>query len=213
MGSMVGEALWTIDALGERVAAALSQDYQEPENGQVRAVPDRRTIRYYTTLGLIDRPAKMQGRTALYGRRHLEQLVAIKRLQAEGLSLGEVQERLSGLGPAALAKLARVPDAALDEATPAEERATEPEAPARARDFWLDAPSAPAPSPAGDADSVSEGEAPASIFTGLPLGGGLVMLIPALRPVAARDLAAVKRLAAPIVEELVALGLIAPGSD
>ena len=76
------EPLWTIDELGAVVALALSVDYAGQANGRVREVPDRRTIRYYTTLGLIDRPARMRGRTALYGRRHLLQLVAIKRLQA-----------------------------------------------------------------------------------------------------------------------------------
>ena len=70
-------------------------------------MPDLRTIRYYTTLGLLDRPAAMRGRTALYGPRHLLQLVAIKRLQARGLSLAAVQERVVGLSDAALRRLAR----------------------------------------------------------------------------------------------------------
>ena len=106
---------WTIAELGERVESALEQSgYQAPENGQVRAVPDLRTIRYYTTLGLLDRPLEMRGRTALYGWRHLYQLVAIKRLQTEGLSLGEIQTRLSGLDDRALARLAKVEKAAAE---------------------------------------------------------------------------------------------------
>jgi hypothetical protein len=80
-------ALWTLDELGARVALALAVGYDGQANGRVREVPDGRTIRYYTTLGLIDRPAAMRGRTALYGVRHLLQLTAIKRLQARGLSL------------------------------------------------------------------------------------------------------------------------------
>ena len=104
---------WTIAELGERVESALAESgYQAPENGQVRAVPDLRTIRYYTTLGLLDRPLEMRGRTALYGARHLYQLVAIKRLQGEGLSLGEIQTRLSGLDDRALARIAKVEKAA-----------------------------------------------------------------------------------------------------
>src|SRR3954471_8175580 len=100
---------WTIDELGAQVALALSVGYDGPPTGRVRDVPDRRTIRYYTTLGLIDRPLEMRGRTALYGRRHLWQLVAIKRLQARGLSLTEVQQRLLGLPDAALRRLAQIP--------------------------------------------------------------------------------------------------------
>src|SRR6516162_8042242 len=102
--------LWTIDELGAQVALALSVDYEGPDNGRVREIPDRRTIRYYTTLGLIDRPAEMRGRMALYGRRHLLQIVAIKRLQAHGLSLAEIQVRLVGLGDRALGRVARLPE-------------------------------------------------------------------------------------------------------
>ncbi len=81
----------------------LAVDYAGQANGRVREVPDQRTIRYYTTLGLIDRPAEMRGRTALYGVRHLLQLVAIKRLQTHGLSLAEIQTRVVGRTDAAAA--------------------------------------------------------------------------------------------------------------
>ncbi len=220
--------LWTIDALGARVAAALAHDYQEPENGQVRAVPDRRTIRYYTTLGLIDRPAQMHGRTALYSRRHLEQLVAIKRLQAAGLSLAEVQSRLAGLPPTALARLARIPSAPEPANADADVAAL---AAPRATEFWMESPADPvaaderdtdASSPAGEAEVEGRtfsqpdqraGQASAGALTGLPLGGGLVLLIPALRMPEARDLEVARRLALPLVEALTTLGLIAPGSD
>lgn len=104
-------AIWTLDDLTARVAAALTVDYDGASSGRVRDVPDRRTVRYYTTLGLIDRPAAFRGRTALYGRRHLLQLAAIKRLQAEGLPLHEIQRRLLNLPDAALEPLARVPEA------------------------------------------------------------------------------------------------------
>src|SRR5271169_6575213 len=100
------EPFWTLDDLGARVALALAVGYSGQANGRVRDLPDRRTIRYYTTLGLIDRPAAMRGRTALYGLRHLLQLVAIKRLQANGLSLAAVQQRVVGLSNAALRRLA-----------------------------------------------------------------------------------------------------------
>src|SRR5438105_9530709 len=102
------EPLWTIDELGAMVALALSVGYAGQANGQVRDVPDRRTIRYYTTLGLIDRP-QLEGRTALYGKKHLLQLVAIKRLQAEGRTLAEVQQALAQVPLRTLEKLARLP--------------------------------------------------------------------------------------------------------
>jgi MerR HTH family regulatory protein len=100
---------WTLDQLAERVGAALSVDYDGQASGRIREVPDQRAIRYYTTIGLVDRPAAMRGRTALYARRHLLQLVAIKRLQARGLSLARIQRELAGATDAQLERVARVP--------------------------------------------------------------------------------------------------------
>jgi DNA-binding transcriptional MerR regulator len=102
-------ALWTLDELSELVAGALRVDYPGQSSRRVREVPDRRTIRWYTTIGLLDRPAAMRGRTALYARRHLIQLVAVKRLQAQGRSLVEVQAELVGATDATLEGIARVP--------------------------------------------------------------------------------------------------------
>ena len=65
------DASWTISELCERVASALA-DAAEPPGGKARAVPDERAVRYYTTLGLLDR-ATLRGRTAYYGARHLAQ--------------------------------------------------------------------------------------------------------------------------------------------
>ena len=132
------EPRWTIAELSERVSAALAEvAYEPPTNGQVRAVPDLRTIRYYTSLGLLDRPSAMKGRTALYGRRHLLQLVAVKRLQAEGRSLSEVQTELTGLDDEALAAIAKASPVDPAGAEPAEKMS---EAPAREARFWAAAP-------------------------------------------------------------------------
>ena len=124
--------LWTIDQLGSKAAEALAFDYDGPPNDRVRDVPDRRTIRYYTTLGLIDRPAAMRGRTALYGKRHLAQVVAIKRMQAAGRTLAEIAELLPSFGDSALVHVSGV-------AVP---RRSPP--PAARPDFWKH-PAPPAP--------------------------------------------------------------------
>src|SRR3954469_2891373 len=101
---------WVLDELCAEVERVLAEQTIGPSDGRVRQVPDLRTIRYYTTLGLLDRPAEMRGRTALYGRRHLLQLVAIKRLQAHGLTLQQIQEKLLGQTDAALRRIAQVPE-------------------------------------------------------------------------------------------------------
>lgn len=93
------------------VARALAGgDYSPAESARVRAVPDVRTIRYYTTLGLLKPPAVMLGRTAYYNETHVMQLVAIKRLQAQNLSLADIQQRLVGLTNSRLATLAKLPE-------------------------------------------------------------------------------------------------------
>ena len=105
------ETPWRLDELVQRVVSALSAaPYDGQASGRIRDVPDERTVRYYTTLGILDRPLEMRGRTAYYGRRHLLQLVAIKRLQAQGMSLVEIQQRFVGVDDKTLRRWAALPD-------------------------------------------------------------------------------------------------------
>src|ERR1700757_5348352 len=107
---MAERASWTLDELVRRVAVGLADPaYPGAPNGRVRELPDRRAVRWYTTTGLVDRPT-MQGRTALYGTRQLLQVVALKRRQAEGRSLAEIQAELAGATDETLRRVAAVPD-------------------------------------------------------------------------------------------------------
>ena len=54
-----------------------------------------RTVRYYIAEGLVDRPTG-EKRGAHYVRRHLEQLLLIRRWTDAGLSLERVRELISG---------------------------------------------------------------------------------------------------------------------
>jgi MerR HTH family regulatory protein len=112
------EANWTLDELTERVGAALSVGYDGQPSGRVRDLPDQRAIRWYTTIGLVDRPAAMRGRTAIYGSRHLLQLVAIKRLQARGRSLVAIQAELAGATDTQLARVAQLAEAPVARGAP-----------------------------------------------------------------------------------------------
>ncbi|MEU6710730.1 helix-turn-helix domain-containing protein [Nonomuraea sp. NPDC046802] len=92
---------WTIGELAEHAARALRAGAPESSasptvNGRVRDVPGERLIRWYTTIGLVDPPLTRRGRIARYGRRHLLQLVAVKRLQAAGHSIAQIQAALTG---------------------------------------------------------------------------------------------------------------------
>jgi DNA-binding transcriptional MerR regulator len=98
---------WTLSDLVAEATASIAT-LPAPKNGQVRAVPDERTVRYYGTLGLLDRPLAMRGRTALYGRKHLAQVVAIKRLQSAGRSLAEITAMWASLDSATLARMSGI---------------------------------------------------------------------------------------------------------
>jgi DNA-binding transcriptional MerR regulator len=152
------QAIWTLDELTDRVGAALSVGYDGQPSGRVRHLPDRRAIRCYPTTGGGDGPAAPGGRTAMYGPRHLLQLVAIKRLQAQGLSLVAIQAELAGATDTQLARVAQVPQAAAPDAPPAP-------APRRPTAALHGTPAIARPSAAL---ASGQGEAPAAAPTGGP---------------------------------------------
>jgi len=197
------EPFWNLEELCARVALALAVDYTGQASGRVRDVPDQRTIRYYTTLGLLDRPAAMRGRTGLYSVRHLRQLVAIKRLQTHGLSLAEIQKRLVGLSDEALQEIARVPPA-LEEQEPAGiEPGTAEDggegAGRRESAFWTAVPTSPAQCPE---------------IVEIALAPGVNLRLEVLRPPDEHDLASLAVAAGPLLKLLRARRLVAPeGKD
>ncbi|SFG00750.1 MerR HTH family regulatory protein [Actinoplanes philippinensis] len=222
--------MWTMEQLVERVSAALAAEYPGAPNGRVREVPDRRSIRWYTTIGLVDRPLGTRGRTVLYGPRHLLQLVAIKRRQAAGRTLAEIQEELGGASEETLAAVARVPDRVLISDEPP------PSPPASRAPFWKAAPAAADPlsvdayAPAADTDTDTDDldQEPASgatrrelaavlealdvrrppmlpLITGVPLGDGVILLLP--RHTADLDRDDIAAAARPLLDLLASRGL------
>lgn len=202
-----------MDELVELVRQALAAEYSGAPNGRVRDLPDRRAIRWYTTIGLVDRPLGIRGRTALYGPRHLQQLVAIKRRQATGKTLAQIQGEMSWITDEALFEVARVPGDLLSTEGP------EPDPPGGARHmrFWaqLPAPDPPPelPPPAPSPQETSPPALPLPDFeetvrpvAGVTLGGGAVLLVP--HPVSDRDRADIAVAAAPLLDLLAARGLI-----
>ena len=187
--------------MSDAVAAALAEGYDGPPNGRVRDVPDQRTIRYYTTLGLLDRAAEMRGRTALYGRRHLLQLVAIKKLQAQGQTLAEVQRALTGQTDAGLARLAGLSRGEPETAAQTLRR-TRPAANSGSR---AGAGSACASEIDGSENARDRGDdaRPATndrpqTFQGVPLAEDVTLLLASSRPLDARHLEALRSAAAPL---------------
>ena len=202
------EELWTLEQLPDRVAELLSDNYDGQPNGRVRELPNGRTIRWYTTIGLVDRPVTTRGRTALYGPRHLLQLAAVKRLQAAGRTLAEIQELLVGATNERLAELAQIPH--LDVNWTAQ--------PVRTEGFWRAAAhtydnAAPDRVNNSVADSV---HAPvAKHVHAIRLGDSVtVMLDAAIRAPEADELAAIEAAAAPLLDLLARTGLApSPGKE
>jgi DNA-binding transcriptional MerR regulator len=211
------EARWTLDELVRRVAAALAGPaYPGSPNGRVRDVPDRRAVRWYVTIGLVDRPAAMQGRTALYGTRHLLQIVAVKRRQAQGRSLAEIQAELAGATDETLRQVAIVPEELIQRepepqvAAIVGERLEEAPRPARRGRFWTDRPAAH--HGAASAATVDGGVDSVSVLAAVGLPGGAVLLLPGRLELANRpddaDVAAIRAAARPLLDLLANRGLL-----
>jgi hypothetical protein len=214
------DELWTLVELAELAAEALatpgtvdpdgSDGSDGPDrgpvraNGRVRDVPNERLIRWYGTVGLVDPPLSRRGRVARYGRRHLLQLVAVKRRQVEGKSLAEIQAELAGATDEALAAVARVP--ALGPGL-AQGASAEPDR------FWARRPQQPAAeaSTAG-ADSGGGGVPTAGLVHGIRLAPGVMLLLDSAdREPGPEDMAGIMNAAWPLLRELASRGLGASG--
>ena len=105
----------TLPELVEALPGLLASGYDGARSGRIRDLPDARTVRWYQTLGMVDRPAAFRGRTALFGRHHLLQLAAIKKLQSSGFPLSDIQRGLAGKNDAELARSAGVAQKDVDQ--------------------------------------------------------------------------------------------------
>jgi len=183
--SMDSGQRYTLAGLADASAAVLDALGVEARNGQVRDRPDIRTIRYYGTLGLVDRPAEMSGRTALYSSRHLLQVLAVKTLQARSATLADVQRTLVGatdaelrraIGPglpAALAAAAKAPAAETSATTQRPQDSA----------FWLAVPAVPRSAAASESTvPVTTGPVTTGPVTTGPVTTGPVTTGPAMQP-------------------------------
>ena len=195
---------WTISELVEEAARRIAA-LPKPQNGQVRAVPDDRTVRYYGTIGLLDRPNAMRGRTALYGRKHAAQIVAIKRLQTMGRSLAEIQALWPTLDDSTLSRMSGV------------ELPGSAKSKAGRKEFWKDAPAAmpvavPQTTPAHPYRSAGAvptdgalrhaGGAPAELRIELAPNISLSIALSDDVAISMADVAAIRAAAAPLIAEL-----------
>ena len=191
--------LWTIEQLPDQVAELLSENYDGQSNGRVRELPNRRTIRWYTTIGLVDRPVTTRGRTAYYGQRHLLQIVAVKKLQAAGRSLAEIQALLLGATDTRLVELAGL---SVDQVRPEVE--VRP-----VGQFWKGHANGRSTVSSPDAgDTATSNDSVARLVHGVRVSDSVTVVLEAAERIPdADDLAAIQEAAAPLLELLGRIGL------
>lgn len=85
---------FNLAALCVAAGAVLSKVELSIPDDRARLCPDKRTLRYYTSLGLLGAPLRFEGRRAIYGFQHLIQVLSIKLLQVKGYSLAKIQKTL-----------------------------------------------------------------------------------------------------------------------
>lgn len=207
----MSEPEWTLDELVAQVAAALADGYVGPADRRARQVPDRRAVRWYTTIGVLDRPA-VRGRTGWYGERHLLQVVAVKRLQAAGRSLSEIQAELTGADDSTLRRIADLParTAASPKSPPEASRALAaapgPSAVAATGRFWTRRPVQATP----DQDLGHSGVGHAGLRYAVELAEGVTVLVSLSGDAPVPDqrvIAAIRAGAQPLLDVLAQLGL------
>ena len=181
----IADIRWTLDELNAQAVRALGE--------AVAGELGQRTLRYYATLGLLDRPSAMRGRKAFYGERHLLQLVAIKRLQAQGLTLAEVQARTQGAATKTLQALAALPEGFVvgDASVVVADRDDE--------EFWARAPT-------------SEVATPRPHLLTVPLDGAVSLSLASHHALSSADRDAIHAAAAELLRVLRSRGLIADES-
>ena len=199
------DAAWTLPELVGEVAARIAA-LPAQANGQVRGVPDDRTIRYYGTIGLLDRPVAMRGRTAVYGRRHLAQVVAIKRLQSAGKSLAQIQTLWATLTDETLARMSGVSLSGVSHSGVAQSGSGSPR-----KEFWRAEPGAATPSLRTEPSAAMELPARASLSPPpmamelrieLAPGAVLSLVLSETAPLTPEALRAIRAAAQPLIAEL-----------
>lgn len=87
---------FTLSSLLEAAGAILPRLVNSQTRWKVTDVPTKRTVRYYMTQGLVDRPLGRKGVTSFFSYRHLLQVLAVKYLQSQYLPLRTIKSMIGG---------------------------------------------------------------------------------------------------------------------
>lgn len=86
----------TLDDVVAESDAVLQETATRQTRYAVTERPDVRTVRYYTTRGLLPKPLSYDGGRARYGYGHLVRLLAIKKMQSEHMTLEQIARAMDG---------------------------------------------------------------------------------------------------------------------
>jgi DNA-binding transcriptional MerR regulator len=89
-------APWNARGLAAHATSLIDAAGIRPTNASARDAPSARSIRFYVSEKLLDRP-EGTGTAATYNYRHLLQLLAVKIRQREGQSLDSIKDEMSGV--------------------------------------------------------------------------------------------------------------------
>lgn len=82
-----------LDTAGELIPSLIGSQSRY----RVSELPTERTLRYYMSIGLMDRPAAKRGTLSLFTYRHLLQVLAVKHLQSQYIPLRRIRTLLGGV--------------------------------------------------------------------------------------------------------------------
>jgi DNA-binding transcriptional MerR regulator len=85
-----------VKELADAAEELLREMGSSQERGTVAEYPNERTVRYYLSEGLLPEPHGKAGSASIFGYEHLVTLVAIKKLQSQGLPINVIKGVIEG---------------------------------------------------------------------------------------------------------------------
>lgn len=85
-----------VKELAEAAGNVLRHSTLSQERGTVADYPNERSLRYYMSEGLLAQPSGKQGLNSVFGYEHLLAILAIKKLQSEGVPINLIRTLIPG---------------------------------------------------------------------------------------------------------------------
>lgn len=121
-----GQEYFGVKELADAAERVLAADGRMQEKGTVANYPNERTIRFYIGRGLLPPANDRRGSALVFGYHHLLALIAIKRLQADGMPINIIGQIIAGKSEAELEELIKGPATAASREQPPATQLSQP---------------------------------------------------------------------------------------